>query len=122
MDKWTQWKASGKPFYISITGLQPRSIWKILPFFRHAIPSRSQALKAPGALFVDVRQVNGVHHTLSAWESREHMKKYIYQGAHLKAIQAFRIIATGKTFGYMGTELPSWDELHERWQKEGKEY
>lgn len=122
MQKLDEWKAMGIPFYISITGLTPRAPWKYLPFFWHAIRSRNQALRARGVLFVDVKMIEGVQHTLTAWESREHMQKFIYQGPHRLAIRAFKKLATGKTLGYVGTELPTWAEVHERWEKDGVSY
>jgi hypothetical protein len=117
-----KWQESGKPFYVSITGLQPKSIWKFVIFMRHAVPSRSQALKAPGNLFVGVKAINGVQHTLTIWESKETMKKYIYSGAHLLAIRAFRKIATGKTIGFESNTIPTWDEVHEIWKTKGISY
>jgi hypothetical protein len=81
-----------------------------------------QADGAPGSLFVAVKRMNGIHHTLSAWENKAAMQSYIYQGPHRLAIKAFRKIATGKTFGYESTSLPSWDEVHEMWKHKAKSY
>ena len=108
--------------YVSITGLKVKSVWKVLYFFSHAVRSKMQADSAPGALFVGVKKINGIHHTLTAWESKKHMQDYIYKGHHLKAIQIFKKIATGKTFGYEARELPSWDEVHRLWLEQGKSY
>jgi hypothetical protein len=119
MEKLEQWKKAGKSFYISITGLQPKSIWKYLHFFRHAIPSRAQAIKAEGNLFVGVKTINGIQHTLTVWETRDHMRNYIYNGAHRLAIKSFKKIGTGKTFGFEGSEIPTWQEVHEIWKKDG---
>ncbi len=60
-----------------------------------------QAESAPGILFSGVKEINKVQHTLTAWESKDHMLAYIHSGAHLKALKAFRKIAVGKTFGYI---------------------
>lgn len=109
-------------FYVSITGLRPRSTLATFFFWLHAIPSKMQADKAPGILFSEVRKINGIQHTLTAWKSKEDMRAYISSGAHLKAMKAFRKIATGKTFGYDSSSLPSWDEVHKLWQDHGKEY
>ena len=116
------WMKSGKPFYVSITGLKPRGFVSLLLFWRHAIPSKVQADGAPGNLYVDVKKINGIHHTLSAWESKSAMKNYIYSGPHKLAINVFRKIATGKTFGYESNSLPSWDEVHELWKTKGNNY
>jgi hypothetical protein len=109
-------------FYVSITGLKPKSFWSTFLFWRHAIPSKMQADQAPGVLFVDVRKINKIQHTLTAWESREHMLAYVRSGAHLQAMKAFKKIATGKTFGFETDRLPHWDEVHDLWIKNGKEY
>jgi hypothetical protein len=122
MGKLEAWQQSGRPFYLSITGLKPKSFLKYLAFGRHAIPSRGQAVNAPGNLYVGTKLVNGIQHTLTAWESKEHMKRYIYSGAHLAAIKVFRSIATGKTFGFEATQLPNWDEVHKMWIEQGIEY
>lgn len=109
-------------FYISITGLKPKDFWSIFSFWRHAIPSKIQADSAPGILYSDVKKINGIQHTLTAWESKEHMKAYIHKGAHLKAMKVFRKIAVGKTFGFESDRIPNWDEVHELWKLNGKEY
>ncbi len=109
-------------FYVSITGLKPKSFWATFLFWRHAIPSKVQADSAPGILFSGVKKINKIQHTLTAWQSQEHMRAYIRSGAHLEAMKAFRKIATGKTFGFETDRIPSWEEVHELWQKNGKDY
>lgn len=109
-------------FYVSITGLQPKSFWHYFSFWRHAIPCKMQADHAPGILFSGVKRINGVQHTLTAWVSQSHMRAYIVSGAHLKAMKAFRKIATGKTFGFEADHLPSWPEVHQLWLEHGREY
>jgi hypothetical protein len=109
-------------FYVSITGLRPKNIWSTFLFWRHAIPSKMQADSAPGILFSDVKKINKIQHTLTAWESKEQMKAYIHSGAHFEALKAFKKIAVGKTFGYESDRIPTWDEVHKLWLKNGKEY
>jgi heme-degrading monooxygenase HmoA len=69
-------------------------------FWRHAIPSKIQADSAKGILFSDVKKINKIQHTLTAWETKQDMIAYIHSGSHLQAMKAFRKIAVGKTFGY----------------------
>ncbi len=109
-------------FYVSITGLKPKSFWSTFVFWRHALPSKIQADSAPGILYSEVKQINKFQHTLTAWESKAHMLKYIHSGAHLKAMKIFRKIAIGKTYGYETNLIPSWEEAHDLWLKNGKEY
>ncbi len=109
-------------FYVSITGLKPKGLWAYLLFWRHAIPSKIQADSADGILFSEVKKINSIQHTLTAWKSKEHMKAYISTGSHLIAMKMFRKIATGKTFGFEANRIPAWDEVHELWKQHGKEY
>lgn len=109
-------------FYVSITGLKPKNFWMTFLFWRHAIPSKIQADSAPGILFSDVKKINKIQHTLTAWKSKEDMMAYIHTGAHLKALKSFKKIAVGKTFGFESNRIPAWDEVHELWLNNGKEY
>ena len=122
MSKVQDWLSQGQEVYISITGLQVKKPWQIFAFFWHAIPSKRQAERAEGNLSVAVKTINGVHHTLTTWKSEQDMRKYLYSGAHQKAIRAFRKIATGKTFGLLGREVPDWNKVHELWRERAKEY
>jgi hypothetical protein len=121
-DSMKAWTNEGREFYVSITGLKPKGILGFIQFLRHAVPSKIQAESAPGILFVGVKKINGIQHTLTAWESEAHMKKYIYSGPHKLAIKVFRKIASGKTFGFVSKTLPSWDEVHKLWTEKGREY
>ena len=80
----------------------------------------SQAKRADGCISADARTINGVHHTLSVWQSRDKMLKYLRAGAHLKAMQAFEKIATGKIFGFEADTPPSWSVIHDLWLKHGR--
>jgi len=81
-----------------------------------------QADRAPGLLHASVRTINGVEHTLTAWESKAAMQAYIYSGHHKNAIKAFRKIATGKTFGFEADKIPDWKDVHQMWLDHGKAY
>ena len=109
-------------FYLSITGLKPKGLFSFLLFWRYAIPSKIQADSAPGILYSKVKNINGIQHTLTAWQSQAHMKNFISKGAHLKAMKIFRKIATGKTLGFETDKIPSWEEVHQLWKDRGKEY
>jgi hypothetical protein len=109
-------------FYVSITGLQPNGFLGHVLFWRYAIPSKIQADKASGILYSEVKKINGVQHTLTVWKNKEAMSAYIYSGSHLKAIKVFRRIATGKTFGYASSQIPTWPEVHQLWLEKGSTY
>lgn len=108
--------------YVSITGLKLKSPWHLLRFYWHAVPSLRQARMAPGNLSADVKTINGIYHTLTAWEGEAAMREFLYAGAHKRAISAFRTIATGKTFGFETDHVPGWDEVHDLWRKHGRAY
>lgn len=94
----------------------------MLRFYRHAAPSLTQAKRSDGNLHVAVGTINGVHHTLSAWTSRDALNAFLYSGAHAKAIRAFPAIATGKTFGYESDTIPDWETVHRIWLDHGRDY
>jgi quinol monooxygenase YgiN len=106
--------------YVSITGLELKRAWHAPVFWRHAIASMSQAQQADGCLSAEARTINGVHHTLSIWESRDKMLTYLRTGAHLKAMQTFEKIATGKVFGFETDTPPNWSDVHDLWVTQGK--
>jgi len=56
------------PMIISITGLRPKSILHSIPFWFRAIPSFNQAKNAPGNQFCEVKRIQGIQHTLTAWD------------------------------------------------------
>lgn len=60
------------------------------------------------------------HHTLSIWVNKEAMRKYLGNGAHLKAMKVFSKIATGKVFGYESKILPTWAEALRIWDEQGR--
>ena len=43
-------------------------------------------------------------------------------GAHLKAMKSFHRIATGRTYGFEATQLPTWEEAFTLLQEKGKMY
>ncbi len=106
--------------YVSITGLQLRRIWHAPTFWRHAFGSMAQARSAEGCLSAETRTIQGVHHTLTVWTSRDAMLAYLRQGAHLKAMQLFGKIATGKTFGFVTNTIPGWGDVHRIWLDQGR--
>lgn len=106
--------------YISITGLKLKSKLHLLKFMRHAIPSFRQAQNATGNLFCETRTIDGVHHTLTAWETKKAMKAYLASGAHLKAMGSFDDIATGAVYGYEAEAVPSWEDALTLWHEKGR--
>ena len=114
--------AANRRVYVSITGLELKSIWHAFQFWRHAIPSMIQVRKAAGCLRSEVRSIDGIKHTLTVWESEADMRRFLYSGAHRRAIRAFPSFATGKTCGFWTERVPGWDEVPEIWRKKGRAY
>lgn len=108
--------------YISITGLKPRNWFSFFRFWTLAIPSFNQAQKAKGLQSAAVKKIKGYQCTLTAWESRDLMLDFMRSGAHLKAMKSFHRIATGKTYGFEATKLPTWEEAFTLLQEKGKDY
>lgn len=113
---------SANQVYVSITGLRVNSVWQELRFWYHALASMAQAKRSEGNISADARTINGIRHTLSVWESETAMRRFLYRGAHRRAIRAFPDIASGKTFGYVTDKPPDWDQVHKIWQDQGKAY
>lgn len=102
-------------YYVSITGLKLKIFWYAPIFWRHAIASMTQAKTAQGCLSADARKIQGIHHTLTVWTSREAMQAYISQGAHLQAMKAFKSFATGKVYGFETADIPDWPKARTLW-------
>ena len=105
--------------YVSITGLRLKQPGSLIRFWWHAIRSMKQAKQAPGNILAETRTINGVHHTLSVWESEDAMRRYLVSGAHLAAMRVFPAIAAGSTLGFIADQPPEWSRVHEIWQTQG---
>ena len=109
-------------FYVSITGLTLNKPWYIFNFIRRAVPSFNQSKAAKGNLMTSAKNIKGIRHTLTVWESKKAMQAYIYTGAHLKAIQIFKKFFKGRTYGYESSTVPSWDEVVQIYWEKGRKY
>lgn len=106
--------------YVSITGLKLNNKLHFLRFMRHAIPSFKQAQSAPGNLLCETKTLEGVHHTLTIWESKKAMQAYVASGAHLTAMKAFQSMATGSVYSYESETQPSWEEALALWHSKAR--
>lgn len=113
--------SQSRPVYVSITGLRVKSILHYPRFYWLAITAMSQAQGSVGLIRAGARTINGVHHTLSIWESESSMRTFLLTGAHLQAMRAFKHIATGKTVGYVTSDWPDWSKVHDIWLRKGRE-
>jgi hypothetical protein len=106
----------------SVTELRLRNFWCYLLFIPHAVRSHNQARKAPGNKGIQVKsQGILIQRTLTVWDDKELMLKYVRSGAHLKAMKAFpRLAHDSITTHFEVTEMPSWDHALEILKKNSK--
>ena len=104
--------------YVSITGLKTKNIFSWFKFWLLAIPAFRGAQKAKGIIFCETKKVKNYHHTLTVWESKNDMLNYKKSSSHIKAMQSFNNIATGKIYSYETNLMPSWDEALEKFNNE----
>lgn len=112
--------AFGK-YYVSVTGLQTKS-WLSFPRMVY-LSSRAYnaSVKAEGNVYSSMFAKDGVHHTITAWESREAMRRYFNDEDHVAAMRSMKDVASYvKVHGYFTDELPSAEEAIGRWRKEGR--
>ncbi len=112
--------------FVSITQLHLQS-WRYLPaFFQYALPSRQQAIAAPGNLFTTTRQQGLLTFwTITIWESEAAMRQYMVSGAHRAAMP--KLVqwcdrASTLHWHQEGAELPDWNTIQARMMAEGRPY
>jgi hypothetical protein len=108
--------------YISITGLKPKNFISTFRFWSLAIPCFRLAQKSKGNVFCETKKISGFQCTLTAWETKEDMLRFVHSEMHLKAMRAFNSIATGRTYGQECEAIPNWEEAFQMLQEKGKEY
>ena len=108
-------------YYISITGFTLKSNLYMPKFMMYSIPAARQAAAAEGNVFSEQSYIDGVLHTLSAWESKADMRRYMLRGAHAKAMKLTQEIGNldygTKTYGYESNRIPTWDEAIAIWHE-----
>jgi len=87
-----------------------------------AVPALKQAKSSAGVLFCEVKSVDGFHHTLTVWETKKDMRKFVLSSTHRKAMKMFPKIAKGSTIGYKADKMPSWDEALSIWRTSAVNY
>ena len=75
-----------------------------------------------GFLFYDVKSVDGFHHTLNIWKTKNHKREFMLSPIHRKAMKIFPKIATGSTIGYETDKMPTWGEALLMWRKTAVNY
>jgi hypothetical protein len=109
---------------ISVTRLRVRSFLYLLPFFWHTFNSMRQAERSSGflggRLLVNAKNV---FWTMTAWNDDAEMNAYRTGGAHRRAMPKLLNWcneAAVVNWTENSSEIPSWQEAHQRMLKEGK--
>lgn len=84
------------------------------------MPAMMSAKSAPGNVYAEGNIIDGTHHTLSAWDDRESMLRFMRGTNHVAAMGALDSIATGKVYGYESDAIPSWSEAREMYDLHGR--
>ena len=110
-------------YYISLTCILVPAL-KFPRFGYYTIPIVPQAKHSEGNIQTKTIMRNGINYTMTVWESRLHMRKFMMSGAHAKAMKEDRgkngnIGVFAQTYGYDGNDIPDWDEAIPLLQKKG---
>tara|TARA_B100001093_G_C26009884_1_gene669268 strand:- start:135 stop:467 length:333 start_codon:yes stop_codon:yes gene_type:complete len=108
--------------YVSVTALKARGFLSEIRFWLLAVPVFKQARSSAGILFCEAKSVDGFHHTLTAWQTKKDMQKFVLSPIHQKAMKIFPEIATGSTIGYETDKMPTRDEALLMWRKTAVNY
>ena len=111
-----------KQYYVSVTGLEVKSIFYFPLFARHAAPSKMQADAAEGNVSSQTTARGYVQHTLTVWKDKKSMLRYLISGAHLQAMNAADSMSRPggtKVYGYYSDTIPTWDEALALWEEHG---
>lgn len=108
-------------YHVSVTGMDIISIWTAPAFISFARKSMNQAKQSDGVVQVGGTYRKGVHHTLTVWEDKESMQKYLRSGDHKEAMSKAKDIGTFvKVYGYDIDEIPTMDEALQLWEEKGR--
>jgi hypothetical protein len=109
---------SSKEYYIYITSARLPSI-KFPRFGWFTTPVIPLAKRSPGNVLTKTTMREGITYTLTVWESRQHMLKFMRLGAHTEVMgdeHDTGIVA--QTYGYESSDIPNWNEAIAILQKE----
>lgn len=107
-------------YWVSITGLDLKAWYHAPKFWYYSMPAMMAAQSAAGNAMSAGNSIDGTHHTLSAWEDREAMLRYMRSSNHVAAMRILDSVATGKVYGYESETIPSWKEAREMYDLHGR--
>ena len=113
-------KASRKmDLYVSVTGFRPNGLSTMPAFWWRTLTSLAQARKAQGVVHVSARYVEGTYHTMTVWQDKESMVRFVTSGAHRRAMRNFGALGSGKTYGFSCAHIPDWKFAYRLWCRLG---
>lgn len=110
-------------YYISITGLTLKSALHFPKFAFYTMPIWKQAKAANGNHFADGNYARGTFFTLTVWDNRRAMTRFMTSGAHAKAMKIINDVAIReqtKIYSYESDKIPTWEEAIEIWNVNAK--
>mmetsp|Transcript_24699 Transcript_24699/g.59547 ORF Transcript_24699/g.59547 Transcript_24699/m.59547 type:complete len:141 (-) Transcript_24699:76-498(-) len=108
-------------YYVSVTGLLPKSVFSMPKFLYLASRAYQDILKAEGNVYSCMFTRDGVQHTITVWESKEAMRKFMGGKAHVNAVNSLKDVSRyAKIHGYFTDERPTATEAISEWKKDGK--
>lgn len=108
-------------YYVSVTGLLVKN-WLAAPKFIY-ISSRAYhaALKAEGNVYSTTFSKDGVQHTITVWESKAAMQKFMRGEAHMTCMKNLSAVSSyAKAHGFFADEMPPAEEAIKKWKFEGR--
>jgi heme-degrading monooxygenase HmoA len=110
--------------FVSITRLRVRSWFYFPAFFVQTLRIARQAARADGNLTVKLlRDHRNAFWTATVWSSEGSMKAFMHAKPHGPTMRRLLELCDEAALVHWtqsGAELPSWEEAHERIQREGR--
>lgn len=98
---------------ISITIFEVKNFWYLPYFMWHASQSARQVRLAPGLIHQGLKSdlSKKTFWTLSAWETEQDLKRFVWNAAHWKAMKSAQSLAkTMGSYRYSAAQIPDWEE------------
>jgi hypothetical protein len=107
--------------FITITSIRLKNWWRFFELSYHGMKISREIRNCEGFIQMKNTGFGYLHFTMSAWESKEDLKKFYSAGAHLDAMKkTCAIAAETSTYTYYATELPNWKEAKSLLIEEGR--
>ena len=99
--------------FVSVTRLELRSLWKLIPLISLSGKIIKQARQAKGNSFVAVsHQRLRFFYTMSSWDSKEDMQAFMRSGFHATAMTRSKELSkTILSRNFESEEVPEWGKV-----------